>query len=138
MKTSFHSVVRRSVLFLLLPLLFLSCSGKTTAIADGTYTIEVTLGGGSGRAFVQSPVRIEVTDGSILAEIEWSSPFYEYMIAEGKRFDPIQTSGNAVFRIPVRLDTTLEVSASTVAMSEPHLIDYTLYFDSSTLERSGS
>jgi len=128
----------RYVLFLLLPLLFLSCSEKTAELSDGIYTIEVTLEGGSGRASVFSPATIEVTDGAVIAEIEWSSPFYEYMMVHGKRFEPVQTSGNAVFWIPVQLDTKMEVSASTAAMSEPHLIDYTLYFDSSTLERSGS
>ena len=55
------------------------------------------------------------------------------MIVGGTRYDPIQTEGNSTFQIPVSLDTELEVSASTVAMSEPHLVDYTLTFDSTTL-----
>jgi hypothetical protein len=31
----------------------------------------------------------------------------------------------------------MAISAQTVAMSEPHEIDYTLYFDSSTLKPAG-
>ena len=100
---------------------------------EGTYTCEVVLSGGSGRASVTSPAKI-VSDGKTLtATIEWSSPNYEYMIVDGTQYDPIQTEGNSTFEIPVTLDTVLAVSASTVAMSQPHLVDYTLYFDSTTL-----
>lgn len=100
---------------------------------EGSYTCQVTLSGGSGRASVTSPAKL-VSDGQTLtATIEWSSPFYEYMLVEETRYEPIQTSGNAVFEIPVILDEELPVSASTVAMSTPHLVEYTLYFDSTTL-----
>lgn len=100
---------------------------------EGTYTCEVTLSGGSGRASVTSPALV-VSDGkTITATIVWSSPNYEYMLLEGTRYEPIQEEGNATFEIPVVLDAELAVSASTVAMSTPHLVDYTLYFDSTTL-----
>ena len=75
-----------------------------------------------------------VSDGKTLtAIIEWSSPYYEYMLLEDTRYEPIQTQGNSTFEIPVILDEELPVSASTVAMSQPHLVEYTLYFDSTTL-----
>lgn len=99
----------------------------------GEYTCEVTLNGGSGRASVASPAEI-TSDGEILtATIQWSSPHYEYMIVDGVQYDPIQQEGNSTFQIPVVLDADMAVSASTVAMSEPHLVEYTLYFDSTTL-----
>ncbi len=50
------------------------------------------------------------------------------------RYDPINTEGNSTFEIPVTFDEENAVSALTTAMSEPHLIDYTLFFDSSTLK----
>ena len=100
---------------------------------EGTYTCEVALSGGSGRAGVTSPAKL-VSDGKTLtATIEWSSPNYEYMLLEDTRYEPIQTQGNSTFEIPVILDEELAVSASTVAMSQPHLVEYTLYFDSTTL-----
>ena len=100
---------------------------------EGTYTCEVTLSGGSGRAKVTSPAKI-VSDGKTLtATIEWSSPNYEYMLLQEERFEPVQTEGNSTFEIPVILDEELGVSASTVAMGTPHLIEYTLYFDSTSL-----
>ena len=100
---------------------------------EGTYTCEVALSGGSGRASVASPADL-VSDGETLtATVQWSSPNYEYMIVDGVQYDPIQTEGNSTFEIPVTLDTELAVSASTIAMSQPHLVDYRLYFDSATL-----
>lgn len=99
----------------------------------GTYTCEAELSGGSGRASVASPAEL-VSDGQTLtATVVWSSPNYEYMIVDGAQYDPIQTEGNSTFQIPVVLDADMAVSASTVAMSTPHLVEYTLHFDSSTL-----
>lgn len=99
-------------------------------IEDGTYSVNVTLSGGSGKATVESPAIVLFSDGKATARIVWSSPFYEYMMVDGVKYDPVQTSGNAVFEIPVKLDTDLPVSASTIAMSQPHLVDYTLHFES--------
>ena len=99
----------------------------------GTYTCEVTLNGGSGRASVASPAEISSDGETLTATIQWSSPHYEYMLVDGVQYDPIQTEGNSTFQIPVVLDADMAVSASTVAMSEPHLVEYTLYFDSATL-----
>ena len=100
---------------------------------EGTYTCAVTLSGGSGRASVASPADL-VSDGETLtATVQWSSPHYEYMIVDGVQYDPIQQEGNSTFQIPVVLDADMAVSALTVAMSEPHLVEYTLYFDGATL-----
>ena len=101
---------------------------------DGSYLCEVTMAGGSGRASVDSPAKILVNRGRITATIIWSSPYYEYMIVDGVRYEPVQTEGNSTFEIPAVLDEEMPVSASTVAMSQPHLIEYTLFFDSSTLK----
>lgn len=118
---------------LILCSLFCACS-QTNALTDGTYTIEVTLLGGSGRANVESPVTIVIEGERFTATIVWSSPYYEYMIVDGVQYDPVQTEGNSTFEIPVVLDEEMVVSASTIAMSEPHLVEYTLYFDSSTIK----
>lgn len=99
----------------------------------GTYTCEVTLNGGSGRASVASPAELTSDAETLTATIQWSSPNYEYMLVDGVQYDPIQTEGNSTFQIPVVLDAEMAVSALTVAMSEPHLVEYTLYFDSATL-----
>lgn len=115
-----------------LVLMLAGCRGKE--ITDGTYTVHVTLSGGSGRASIESPATLVIASGQATATIVWSSPFYEYMLVDGRQYDPIQESGNAVFEIPVELDVDIPVSASTIAMSQPHLVDYSLHFDSSSLK----
>ena len=107
----------------------------TAAPADGTYTCEVTLEGGSGRATVDSPAALTVADGKMTAAIVWSSPNYDYMLVDGEKYLPTNTEGNSTFEIPVAaLDTALDVIADTVAMSTPHEIEYTLTFDSASLK----
>ena len=105
------------------------------APADGTYTCDVTLEGGSGRATVESPAALTVADGRMTATIVWSSPNYDYMLVDGEKYLPTNTEGNSTFEIPVSaLDTALDVTADTVAMSTPHEIEYTLTFDSASLK----
>ena len=97
--------------------------------ADGSYTCEVTLEGGSGRATVDSPAALTVADGKMTATIVWSSPNYDYMIVDGEKSLPPNTEGNSTFEVPVSaLGTPLSVVADTVAMSTPHEIEYTLTF----------
>ena len=104
------------------------------APADGTYTCDVTLEGGSGRATVDSPAALTVTDGRMTATIVWSSPNYDYMLVDGEKYLPTNTEGNSTFEIPVAaLDTPLDVVGDTVAMSTPHEIEYTLTFASASL-----
>ena len=103
--------------------------------ADGSYTCEVTLEGGSGRATVESPAALTVADGKMTATIVWSSPNYDYMIVDGEKYLPTNTEGNSTFEIPVAaLDTALTVTADTVAMSTPHEIEYTLTFAADSLK----
>jgi len=128
--------MKRTIAFLLSCLLictlFTACGEKE--LTDGKYTIEVTLSGGSGRASVESPASLTIQGDEKTAIIVWSSPFYEYMLIDGVQYDPIQTEGNSTFEIPIVLDEDMAISASTIAMSEPHLVEYTLHFDSSTIK----
>ena len=80
--------------------------------ADGSYTCEVTLEGGSGRATVDSPAALTVADGKMTATIVWSSPNYDYMIVDGEKYLPTNTEGNSTFEIPV---SALGVPLSVVA-----------------------
>ncbi len=104
-------------------------------IADGEHTVEVALEGGTGKASVDSPAVIRKSGDEIIAVITWSSPYYDYMIVDGQKYEPVNTEGNSVFEIPVAsLDSPLEVVADTTAMSEPHEIEYTLKFDTSSIK----
>lgn len=110
-----------------------------SALADGSYTIELTMEGGSGRASIQSPAQITVADGAATATLEWSSPNYDYMLVNGEKYLPVNTEGNSVFEVPVEaLDVPLTMIGDTVAMSTPHEVEYTVTFHSETLESAES
>lgn len=120
-------------MFFLIMLLPVTASA-TKPPADGQYTIEVTLSGGSGRAQVQSPAALTVTDGMATAVVIWKSPNYEYMRLGGVTYYPVSNGQNSIFAIPVPLDEDIPVRAQTIAMSRPHEIDYRLRFDSATMK----
>ncbi len=104
-------------------------SAESEALADGSYTVEVALEGGSGRASVQSPAALTVENGEMTAKIIWSSKNYDLMIVDGTEYTPTYENDLSVFEIPVSaLNTALPVQAETTAMSQPHMIDYTLTF----------
>lgn len=108
---------------------------KSLGLKDGTYTAGMTLGGGSGRAEVETPVTLNIKDGKCTAQIVWSSSNYDYMLVDGQKYDPINTEGNSTFEIPVRIfDMPIAVVGDTTAMSQPHEIEYTMTFDSSTIQ----
>lgn len=110
-----------------------------STVEDGSYTIELTMEGGSGRASIQSPTQITVADGAATATLEWSSPNYDYMLVNGEKYLPVNTEGNSVFEVPVEaLDAPLTMIGDTVAMSTPHEVEYTVTFHSETLESAES
>ena len=112
-------------------------SAADLELEDGSYEVEVSLEGGSGKATVESPAELEVQDGEAVARIIWSSPYYDYMVVDGEKYEPLNTEGNSVFEIPVTcFDAPMTVSADTIAMSTPHEIEYTLTFDSMTLQKA--
>ena len=105
-------------------------------LEDGTYETDVTLTGGTGRASVESPAKVEIKGKEATATIIWSSPNYDYMIVDGEKYEPVNKDGNSTFEIPVTVfDAEMEVTADTVAMSTPHEIEYTLNFDSSSMKK---
>lgn len=116
--------------------------GTITALADlgledGSYQIEVSLEGGSGRATVESPAALTVADGAATATIIWSSNSYDYMIVNDEKIEPVTMEEHSTFEIPVTgFDWKMPVVADTIAMSTPHEIEYTLCFDSSTIEKA--
>lgn len=112
-------------------------TAESLGLADGSYTVEVSLEGGSGRASVQSPASLEIRDGAAYATIVWSSANYDYMRIGEEKYLWSGDGDFSAFAIPVEaFDRKLTVFADTTAMSEPHEIEYTLYFDSDTIEEA--
>ncbi len=98
---------------------------------DGEYTIHVALEGGSGRASVQSPAELTVQNGQMTVKIVWSSKNYDLMVVNGTEYTPTYENDLSVFEIPLSdFNTSIAVQAETTAMSQPHMIDYTLTFSS--------
>lgn len=110
---------------------------ESLGLEDGAYTVQVQLAGGSGKASVDSPAALRIENGLAYATLVWSSSNYDYMRVNEEQFFPINEDGNSTFEIPVTMfDWKMPVSADTTAMSIPHEIEYTLYFDSTTLEKA--
>lgn len=118
----------------------LEAEGKSVEelkLEDGSYTVDVVLEGGSGKATVESPAALEIKDGKASAVLVWSSPNYDYMLVDGEKYERTKTEGNSAFEIPVLgFDYQMPVIADTVAMSTPHEIEYTLQFDSASVREA--
>ena len=109
---------------------------ESLKLDPGEYSVDVILGGGSGRADIESPAILKVDKDSCLLRLTWSSENYDYMLVKDKRYDPVNKEGNSVFEIPVEVfDIPFAVVADTTAMSQPYEIDYTLRLDSSSITK---
>ena len=109
-------------------------TAESLSLADGIYTADVTLSGGSGRASVESPAALTVSGGKVTAKIIWSSKNYDYMKVGDTKYDTVIEDEHSTFEIPVScFDWAMAVKADTTAMSEAHEIDYTLTFDSASV-----
>lgn len=99
------------------------------SLEDGTYSMEITFEGGSGKAEIISPVSVTVASGKAMATVQWNSSNYDYMIVNGEKYLPVNTEGDSIFEIPVLIfDEPMDIIGDTVAMSKPHEIEYTLIF----------
>ncbi len=106
-----------------------------TDLPDGEYSIEVSLSGGSGRASVTTPTWMNVQDGEAYARLLWSSPYYDYMILDGRKYlNETTDGGSSSFTIPITaMDAPVEIIADTTAMGDPVEIEYTLTFYEDTI-----
>ncbi len=103
-------------------------------LADGAYTVDVALEGGSGRAGVASPAKITVADGAVTAAVVMSSSNYDLMVVDGVEYRPVTLEGGSTFEIPVAgFDWAIPIEAETTAMGSPHMVSYTLTFDSASI-----
>ena len=98
---------------------------KSGQAQEKTYLIDIAFEGGSGKAFIESPVEVTDKDGNLTARFIWSSKNYDYMIVDGIRYDNENEGGQSTFTVPVKdITGELTVIGDTVAMSTPHEIEY--------------
>ncbi len=107
------------------------------SLEPGNYTINVTMAGGTGKATVESPVKLEIADGKAYATLVWSSENYDYMVVNGEKIMPITQKPTSQFKVPVSaFDTPLVMIGDTTAMGNAHEIEYSFTFDSSSLKKT--
>jgi iron complex transport system substrate-binding protein len=63
-------------------------------------------------------------DGTAFATIVFSSSNYTYAEVNGEKYFNTNEGGDSTFVIPVVLNGETPVSAETVAMGSPHVVDY--------------
>lgn len=103
---------------------------ESITYADGEYKVNVTMEGGTGKAYIESPAAAVAKDGMLEITLVWSSKNYDYMIVNDKKIMNENPGGNSTFTITVDdISGPLEVIGDTVAMSTPHEIEYVLYFE---------
>ena len=112
---------------------------ESLALAAGDYLVDVSLSGGSGKAKLASPAKLHVENGSCTATLVWGSKNYDYMRIGETKYLPLPDYETSAFEIPVEIfDRSMTVIADTVAMSEPHEIEYRLLFSSESLQLQNS
>ena len=105
-------------------------------LADGDYSVDLVMDGGSGRASMDSPTKLSVKDGHAVVFVRWSSPNYDYMLVDGAKYlnKTTDIDENSVFEIPVlAMNEPFAVTGDTTAMGTPHEIDYTITLDSKSI-----
>lgn len=89
--------------------------------------LTIELSGGTGKASIESPVKITFNDGKYYANIIWSSSNYDYVILNNEKYLNESAPGEkSSFTIPVELDEEIPLIADTTAMSKAHEIEYTI------------
>ena len=121
---------------------FFSATGTSGAAGKGAENTAERIGTGAETETEREsglPGETPDFDGPLLLTVEeegsfltftMSSPYYDYVIVEGERFEPLEPDGNSTFRVPFeRLNEDFLFTADTTAMSEPHEIDYSVRID---------
>ncbi len=103
------------------------------------YLVDIGFEGGTGKAYIESPVEVSYVDGDYSAVFVWSSENYDYMIVDGIRYDNENPGGPSTFTVSVdNISEPLTVIGDTVAMSTPHEIEYTVVWGEKTVTSSES
>lgn len=127
MKRLFGLLLAASIVIMLL----CGC-GSSAKVENGKYYAELTMEGGTGKAYIESPVLVEVAEGQAVVTLVWSSKNYDYMIVNGQKYMNENEGEASTFTITLdsvsQLKDSLLVIGDTTAMSTPHEIEYTLRF----------
>ena len=107
-----------------------SCAsqGVTSVLQEdenSSFFVDISFEGGSGKAYIKSPVEVSKIDDKLFARFVWSSKNYDYMIVNGVRYENENNGGESTFTVEIdNVTEPLTVIGDTVAMSTPHEIEY--------------
>lgn len=82
--------------------------------------------GGSNKVNI-SCSKVTVKNGESFAEISFDSPYYEYVIIDGKKIYGDHDEESSTFTVPIVMDEDCTLIGMTTAMSEPHEIEYVIH-----------
>ena len=82
--------------------------------------------GGTGKTQITCE-GITVKEGKTYATIKFSSEKFTRVVVDSQEYLPTSNEGGSYFEIPVALNTDMVITATTIAMTEPHDIDYTIH-----------
>ena len=109
-------------------------TAQTLGLEDGDYRCDVALAG--GKATLQSPATLHVTDGACTADIVFSTERIDYVIVDGQKYEPTATEGGAAFTVPVpAFDVGVAITVDSTAMTPAVEVPYTVTFDSASLAK---
>jgi iron complex transport system substrate-binding protein len=116
-----------------------SANKNSEEITRKTYLVDMTFEGGTGKAYIKSPVEVTDVDGQLTAKFVWSSKNYDYMIVDGVKYDNENEGGESTFTVEIdNIEEPLAVIGDTVAMSTPHEIEYLITWGEKELSQTES
>lgn len=105
-------------------------------LRNGTYLTNAVVEGGNGTDMICTPLNVFVDDGTATAVIVWDSTACEYMKIEGTQISPMSRDDGSVFYVPVNTwDEEVEILAGITRDGEKEEVEYTIAFDSASMER---
>ena len=128
--------------------IFAPFASFAAAYQDGTYSVPVSLSGGSmGHNDIVSPCTVTVSGGVPYATLvfkrvkaPWHAPQYEWLSTSmGTVYPSVNESNytNTFSNVPLPSLGAVSVTTLTSAMSDQHEITYSLYFDPSSVPTIG-
>lgn len=100
---------------------------SAVSLADGSYKADdFSFEGGTGKTKLTCE-GITVKNGKTYATIKFSSDKFTKLVADGIEYQPISNDGGSFFEIPATLNKDMTITGTTMAMTEPHDIEYTIH-----------
>lgn len=96
------------------------------ALAESIVPDGFAFAGGSGKVTIACPEIVE-EGGAAVATLVFSSPNYTRAVVDGVEYAAAHEGDTSVFRVPAPLNADFTVTATTVAMSQPHDVEYTCH-----------